>query len=386
MEKWCTAPKYNFVPFTISLALSKHMTRTTRTAVQGYTKSLTFRIVLLVLAALLLPAALCFAVSVGAASIPFRDTIFILCGGDADPRLVRTVLSIRLPQALTALVAGAGLAIAGATMQGVLRNPLCSPFTLGISHAAAFGAALTLVFGGGSAAMLGDTLARLGLPAGLARSGTALGAFVFAMLATVAILLLSRFRGTRSETIILIGVALGSLFSAGLMFLQYMVDDSRLAAIVYWTFGDTARANWTDVTMMTLVVAPISIFFVMQSWNYNALIFGEETALGLGVPARRLRIGTMLLSSIITAVLVSLLGIIGFVGLVVPHFARLLIGSDYRFLLPFSLLCGALLLLLADTAARFMMAPRILPVSVLTAFIGAPVFLSLLLRKRGVSC
>jgi len=357
-----------------------------RTSTQTYTESVTFRLLLLFFAALLLPAALCFAVSVGAVSIPLRDTFFILCGGEADPRMVRTILSIRLPQALTALVAGAGLAIAGATMQGVLRNPLCTPFTLGISHAAAFGAALTLVFGSGMAALMGDALTKLGLPGDFARSGVALGAFFFAMLATGIILLLSRLRGTRTETIILIGVALGSLFSAGLMFLQYMADDSRLAAIVYWTFGDTARANWTDLTLMTLVILPLSIFFLMQSWNYNALIFGEETALGLGIPARRLRIMTMLFSSLITAVLVSLLGIIGFVGLVVPHFARLLIGSDYRFLLPFSLLCGALLLLLADTAARLMIAPRLLPVSVLTAFIGAPVFLSLLLRKRGASC
>jgi iron complex transport system permease protein len=206
------------------------------------------------------------------------------------------------------------------------------------------------------------------------------------MLATGVVLLLSRMRGTRSETIILIGVALGSLFSAGLMFLQYMVDDTRLAAIVYWTFGDTARSTWTGLMVMTLGVIPISAYFVWQSWNYNALIFGEETALGLGVPVRRLQILTMLFSSLLTAILVSLLGIIGFVGLVVPHLARLLIGSDYRFLLPFSLLFGGLLLLLADTAARLILAPRILPVSILTAFIGVPVFLPLLLGKRGGGC
>ena len=361
------------------------MKHNTRTSTQAYTDSVTFRVVLLILAAMLLPVALCFAVSVGAVSIPFRDTIFILCGGDAEPRLVRTILSIRLPQALTAVVAGAGLAVAGATMQGVLRNPLCTPFTLGISHAAAFGAALTLVFGGGIANIMEENLTKIGMHADFARSSVAIGAFATAMITAGLIMLLSRTQGTRTETIILIGVALGSLFSAGLMFLQYMADDARLAAIVYWTFGDTARANWADLTVITLIVVPISVYFVMQSWNYNALIFGEETALGLGVPAKRLRIVTMMLASLITAVLVSLLGIIGFVGLVVPHFARLLIGSDYRFLLPFSLLFGALLLLLADTAARLVFAPRILPVSILTAFIGAPVFLSLLLRKKGTS-
>ena len=337
------------------------------TPTQEYSKSVTFRITILIVAALLLPVVLCFSISVGAATVPVRNTLAILGGFESEPRLVQIIMNIRLPQALTAIIAGAGLAISGATMQAVFRNPLASPFTLGISHAAAFGAALALVLGAG--AMM-----------------TPLGAFVFAMLATCMILLLSRLRGTQSETIILIGVALGSLFSAGLMFLQYMVDDTRLAAIVHWTFGDTARATWSGLFLMIFGVVPISAFFLCQSWNYNAMIFGEETALGLGVPVRRLRILTMILASLQTAILVSLLGIIGFVGLVVPHLARLAIGSDYRFLLPCSLVFGALLLLLADTTARLILAPRILPVSILMAFIGVPVFLALLLGKRGSAC
>ena len=134
---------------------------------------------------------------------------------------------------------------------------------------------------------------------------------------------------------------------------------------------------------MIVCLVPISAWFLSQSWNYNALVFGEETALGLGVPVRRLRIITMLLSSLLTAVLVSLLGIIGFVGLVVPHVARLFVGADNRFLLPFSLVFGGLLLLTADTLARVLFT-HLLPVSILTAFIGVPVFLALLLGKRGV--
>ena len=362
------------------------MSKQIRTSTQDYSRSVAYRMAILGVTAILLPVALCVSIAVGAASVPIRDTISILCGFDADPRLVKIIMNIRLPQSLTAIVAGAGLAISGATMQGVLRNPLCSPFTLGISSAAAFGAALALTFGGGSVTTQDNTLAGLGFSIGFARGGIALGAFLCAALATAIVLLLSRLRGTRSETIILIGVALGSLFSAGLMFLQYMVDDTRLAAIVYWTFGDTARATWTGLTLITLGVVPVSVYFLYQSWNYNALIFGEETALGLGVPVGRLRILTMLFASLLTAILVSLLGIIGFVGLVVPHLARSLVGSDYRFLLPFSLLFGGLLLLLADTAARLILAPRILPVSILTAFIGVPVFLSLLLGKRGASC
>ena len=357
-----------------------------RTPTQEYTKSVTFRIEVLVVATILLPVVLCLSISIGAASVSVRDTIAILCGFEAEPRLVQIIMNIRLPQALTAIVAGAGLAISGATMQAVLRNPLASPFTLGISNAAAFGAALVLVFGVGSMMAQENMLTKFGLPISLARGGVALGAFAFAMFATCIILLLSRLQGTRSETIILIGVALGSLFSAGLMFLQYTVDEARLASIVYWTFGDTARATWTGLLVMTLGVVPISVYFMYQSWNYNAIICGEETAMGLGVPVRRLRVWTMVLASLQTAILVSVLGIIGFVGLVVPHLARLAIGSDYRFLLPCSLVFGALLLLLADTSARLILAPRILPVSILMAFIGVPIFLALLLGKRGAAC
>ena len=356
-----------------------------RTSTQEYSRSVTFRITILVVAAVLLPIVLCLSISVGAASVSFRDTVAILCGFEAEPRLVQIIMNIRLPQALAAIIAGAGLAISGATMQAVLRNPLASPFTLGISNAAAFGAALALVLGAGTMMAQDHTLEGFGISICLARSSVALGAFVFAMLATCIILLLSRLRGTRSETIILVGVALGSLFSAGLMFLQYMVDEARLASIVYWTFGDTARATWTGLVVMTLGIVPITVYFLSKSWSYNAIAFGEETAMGLGVPVRRLRILTMILASLLTAILVSLLGIIGFVGLVVPHLARLAIGSDYRFLLPCALLFGALLLLLADTAARLIIAPRILPVSILMAFIGVPVFLALLLGKRGSS-
>ncbi|HBT77601.1 MAG TPA: iron ABC transporter permease [Planctomycetaceae bacterium] len=359
----------------------KHQPRTLRPP--GHRRSITRRLAIILAAAVSLPLALCVSIGVGAASVPMRDTLAVLCGFEADERLVRIIMNIRLPQALTATVAGAGLAVSGATMQGVLRNPLASPFTLGISNAAAFGAALTMYFhgmyfyGSGVAAQ-GNTLMGLGL----SRGGVATGAFLCAILAAFVILVLGRLCGTRSETIVLVGVALSSLFTAGLLFLQYMADDMQLAAIVYWTFGDTARAGWNSLGVITACLVPVSAYFWSQSWNYNALLFGEETAQGLGVPVRRLRMTTMLLSSFLTAVLVSLLGIIGFIGLVVPHVARILVGSDNRFLLPFSLLFGGLLLLVSDTFARLILAPRLLPVSVLTAFIGAPVFLSLLLGKR----
>ncbi|MCL2120287.1 MAG: iron ABC transporter permease, partial [Planctomycetaceae bacterium] len=301
---------------------------------QQYSRSVTWRITLLLAVTVLLPVMLCVSIAVGAAPVPLRDTITILCGGEAEPRLAAIVLENRLPQALAAILAGAGLAISGATMQSVLRNPLSSPMTLGISNAAAFGAAMALFIGGASVSALDKSMIIGGV---FSREMIALWAFAFAAAAAMAILLLGRFRGSRSETIILVGVALNSLFAAGITLLQYLADDSRLAAIVYWTIGDTARANWKAIKLMTVCLVPVSAWFLLQSWNYNAIVFGEETALGLGVPVRRVRLVTMLLSSFLTAVLVSLLGIIGFVGLVVPHVARLFVGSDNRFLLPFSL-------------------------------------------------
>ena len=334
-----------------------------------YSRSLRYRSVLLIFFAMTLVIAFCVSLSVGAAMVPLGETVRILCGLESNPRWVQIVLNIRLPQALAAVLAGAGLSIAGATMQNVLRNPLCSPLTLGISNAAAFGAALALMLGAEQGGLL-------------SRSIITLGAFGGAMLATGVILGLSRFHGSRSETIILVGVALSSLFAAGQMFMQYLADEVRLVAIVYWTFGDTGRATWNSLVLIGCCVAVVSGYFLFQSWNYNASAFGEETAQGLGVPVRRLRTTTMLLASFLTAVIVSQIGIIGFVGLVVPHLARLMIGADNRFLLPFMLLLGGLLLLVADTAARLVLHGRELPVSILTAFIGVPVFLLLLLSKK----
>jgi iron complex transport system permease protein len=344
-----------------------------------YARSNVYKIFLFFVVLFLLPVLFCISLSVGSASVPFWDTFKVLFGGEVDERFARIILNIRLPQALAALLAGAGLSVAGATMQGVLRNPLCSPFTLGISSAAAFGAALTLLIFDGKIVAQGNTVINVGL----SQSVIAVGAFLFSVLTCVLILFLGRLCGSRSETIILLGVAFSSLFSAGLMFLQYAADESRLAAIVYWTFGDTARGTWNTIVIMASCTVPASIYFVSQSWNYNSLSFGEETAQSLGVPVRRVQVVTMVVSSFLTAVLVSLLGIIGFVGLVVPHLSRLIVGSDYRFLLPFSLVFGGFLLSLADTSARVILSPRVLPVSILTAFVGVPVFISLLLGKGG---
>jgi iron complex transport system permease protein len=166
------------------------------------------------------------------------------------------------------------------------------------------------------------------------------------------------------------------------MFLQFFADDVQLAAMVFWTFGDVARAGWHELGVLTAVTAAITLYFFVNAWNYNAVDTGDETAKGLGVRVAQVRLTGMLAASLITAVIVSFLGIIGFVGLVCPHMVRRLIGGDNRFLLPASAIVGGALLLVSDTAARLVLAPHLLPVSILTAFMGAPVFMFLIVKGR----
>ncbi len=328
-------------------------------------------------------------ISVGAVGIPPSEVFLSIVNGIIDridafihPGTVasvsstdRIVWNIRLPQALAAIVAGIGLSVAGVAMQSILRNPLGSPFTLGISNAGAFGAAVSVILLG--AGEMHSTVAdavTLNNP-----YLTTMVAFVFCLLATAVILLISRIRGASPEVMVLAGVALSSLFTAGTMFLQYFADDTQLAAVVFWTFGDVGRANWQELGIMALVTIAACLFFIANRWNYNAIDAGDETAKGLGVSVERVRDIGMVVAALVSAVIVSFLGVIGFVGLVCPHMVRRLIGDDQRYLIPGSCVMGGVLLLASDTVARVIVAPYILPVAVLTAFLGAPVFIYLLL-------
>jgi iron complex transport system permease protein len=327
-------------------------------------------------AGFLLALLLVVGVAVGAATLSLADVARTLLGVHVSPQLDAIVWRIRLPQALAAAVGGAALALSGAVMQSVLRNPLGSPFTLGISHAAAFGAALAVM-------LLGTGRMTSTLSGAVALSNPALTtASAFGCCAATAGLIvgISRIRGATPEVMVLAGVALSALFSAGIMLLQFFADDVQLAAMVFWTFGDAARATWTEIAVLAAVTLAAAVYFFLRRWDYNAVDVGDETAKGLGVRVERLRVQGMLVASLLTAATVSFLGVIGFVGLVCPHIVRRTLGGDHRFLLPASLLAGAILLLAADTAARLMLAPHVLPVSVLTAFAGAPIFIYLLLR------
>lgn len=343
-----------------------------------YKRYVGWKVAFIVVLAVLLCVALVVSVSMGAAHIPVEAVARSLFGSSDSVRYDMIIWNIRFPQALAALCAGGGLAIAGAVMQSILRNPLGSPFTLGISHAAAFGAALSVMVldGGVMASSQADSVT---ITDPCVTTGIS---FFFCLVAAGVIIGVSRLRKATPEVMILTGVALSALFTAGTMFLQFFADDVQLAAMVFWTFGDTARASWSELGVIGAATVAGTVYFVLNGWNYNAIDAGDETAHGLGVRVDRVRMIGMILSSLLTAVIIAFLGIIGFVGLVVPHMIRRIIGADHRFLLPASVLCGGLLLLLSDTVARLILAPHVLPVSILTAFMGAPVFIYLILKGQ----
>ncbi|MFZ5595826.1 MAG: FecCD family ABC transporter permease [Bacillota bacterium] len=316
-----------------------------------------------------------YAINAGSARLSPLQVLQTLLGRVEGPSNI-IIWQIRLPRVLAAVVAGAGLSVAGCVMQNILRNPLASPFTLGVSQGAAFGAAVGIVaMGAGSIRSTAADAVIINNPYLVTFS-----AFLAAMAATLVIIMMSRFKGVSPEAMVLSGVALGSFFSACTIILQYFASDVQVAAIVFWTFGDIGRASWRDLVIMSVVIAAALFYFMLNRWNYNALDSGEETAGGLGVEVERLRLVSMFLSSLITAVIVSFLGIIGFIGLIGPHMMRRLLGGDHRFLIPASSVMGGLLLLASDTLARTVIAPVVLPVGAITSFLGAPLFLYLLFR------
>jgi iron complex transport system permease protein len=261
----------------------------------------------------------------GAAGIGYRDVIAVF-SGDADASTRQIVMQIRMPRVMAALLAGFALSVSGAVMQSILRNPLASPFTLGISGAAAFGAAFAIVvLGAGSMVDAGslyqDAAAstRNGLIMRLGDRYLIMGsAFVFSLAGTIFILAIARYRGVTPEVMVLSGIAIGSLFSAGVSAMQFLATEAELSAIVFWMFGDLGRASWQEVSMLALVMVPVWMFFTLMSWNYKALQSGDEYAQSLGVNPFRIRLFGMLVASLATAVVVSFYGIIAFVGLVVP--------------------------------------------------------------------
>ena len=294
---------------------------------------------------------------------------------------VRIVWNIRIPRVLAAIIAGAGLSISGLIMQTDLNNPMASPSTLGVSNAAVFGANLSIIAFAGGFLDTGNHLSSYTV--GANPYATSLMAFVFASLSILLILGLCRIRAFQPGVVVLAGIAIGSVWTAATTILQFYATDVGLSAAVVWTFGDLGRATYrTDLIMAAVVLAGL-VYFSVMSWRFNALLSGDAAARSMGVAVDRLRFVSMLLASVITAVCVSFLGIIGFVGIICPHVTKRLLGQDHRVSIPASALSGSILLLLADTASRSLGNGSALPVGAITSLLGAPFFLAIIFSRKG---
>ncbi|MCW4018570.1 MAG: iron ABC transporter permease [Candidatus Bathyarchaeota archaeon] len=340
-------------------------------AASGYAKYVSKKVIFIAICLVVLVLASLVALCIGSAGLSIPEVINQILNQSG------IAWNIRLPRVLVAAVAGAMLAIAGAVMQCILKNPLSEPYTLGLSSAAAFGASFAIVLlGAGSIHSSAKDAVLINN-----QYSVTICAFCFCMISTFVILALTRLTKVSPESIILSGVVLGSIFSAGLTAVQYFASDIQVASIVYWTFGDLSRVTWDNLVLITVVSIPVFIYFMYNRWNYNAIDAGVDTANSLGVNVNwHITVG-MVLASVVAALVVSLMGIIGFVGLLAPHMVRRVIGSDNRFVMPASAVVGALIMLVSDTLARNIISPLILPVGVITSFLGGPLFLYILIRR-----
>ena len=306
---------------------------------------------------------------IGAMRVPPQEVIYALLSPFSDtfalsPSIESVVLNVRLPRILTALVCGAGLAASGAAFQALFANPLATADTLGVSSGAAFGAVL-------------------GILLGLSAVGVQLLSLAVGLASVFAVWRISLVAG-RSSVLMLIlsGLVVAALFSSLISLVKFTADpQDELPAVTFWLMGSLTGADWKSLTMACPLIAAGSLFIWLLRWKLNALSLSEAEARSLGLPVARLRLMTVTAATAVTAASVSLCGLIGWVGLLIPHFVRLACGSDNRLVVPASFIYGALFLLVCDTVARSA-AQMEIPVSVLTSLVGAPIFL-LLLRRRG---
>lgn len=305
----------------------------------------------------------------GPAGLPLSETLRALSGAEVARGTQVIVWDVRLPVAAMALLVGAALALAGAEMQTVLENPLAEPFTLGVSASAALGAAVAIVLG----------LTLPGLPPVWGVSGNA---FLFALGALGLLQLLGRIRGGGPEVLILFGVALNFTAAALLSLVQFMASADALQQLVFWTMGSLTSARWPGVVMIAAVLVLAVPFSFRAAWKLTALRLGEDQARSFGVDVTALRRWTLFRVSLLSAAAVSMVGVIGFVGLAGPHIARMLVGENHRVFLPASLLTGALMMSLASTLSKMLVPGVLLPVGLVTSLIGLPIFFALILRGR----
>jgi iron complex transport system permease protein len=281
------------------------------------------------------------------------------------------VWKVRFPRVLTGLCVGFGLAISSAVMQPVLRNPMATPYTLGISSAAGFGAALAIGLGEGL---------------GVGTMSIMASAFLCSLFVVAVIAAVSKWKRATPEVIILTGIALSYFFNAGIRLLQYVVDPIYTKEMVFWLAGSLYKGNWENLTYIFFAVLVFSIYLIYKSKELNAISAGDEVAKSIGVNVDQTRGILMIVGSVLTAILVSFTGTIGFIGLVAPHITRMILKGDNNFVVVGSGLVGAFLLVLSDMVAMNIMAPTVLPIGVITAFMGVPLFLYLIFKMKGGKC
>ena len=312
-------------------------------------------------------------VASGTANISFIDVYSALFAKflpdffEASGKIDAIIWHLRLPRIVMGILTGLALGSSGAVMQVLLRNPLANPYMLGIASSAAFGASMAIIFNIG---LFSGTYLIIG------------NAFFFSLLASGIILILSLKQRATPETMLLTGLALLFFFQAMTTIIQYFGESDSVKSAIFWSVGDLGKVNWEKIRIVTPIVISGTILLFLKSRALNVLNAGDESAKSLGINVYSLRIQIMTICSVLVATVVSFAGTIGFIGLVAPHIVRMMIGTDNRLLVPASGLVGAALLTLSDTVARTVFSPVILPVGSMTAFLGVPLFLYLIIRRK----
>lgn len=335
-----------------------------------YKKSVFWRYCLLVFLASATFLAFLFDLTVGASNLSIGTLVQGLLDPSSVPRTISVIIwEVRLPYSVLALLVGSTLSLSGTEMQTILNNQLASPFTLGLSAAASFGAALAIVL----------NLALPGVPENWIISGNA---FLFSFGSVLLLQTMARFKSGNVENIVLLGIAFVFTFNALVALLQFVSTQEALQQFIFWSMGSLGRASWDKIQLIAVILLLILPFSMRACWKMNALLLGDERAKSFGVNVKRLRFVSLLRISILSGISVAFVGTIGFIGLVGPHIARLIIGEDHRFLIPASILCGAFVMAVASIASKMIIPGVIIPLGIVTSLIGIPIFLTLILGKR----
>jgi len=341
-----------------------------RAELSAYASIIRKRIALIVTLGVGMVVALFLDIATGPSNLPLSDVFAAIVDPESLGASTQAIVrEVRLPAALMAVLVGAALSLAGAEMQTILNNPLASPFTLGVSSAASLGAAIAIVLG-------------VGIPFLPALWTIPFYAFVFAFASVLLLQVVARLRGSSVETLVLFGIALVFSFNAAVALVQFIASQEALQQLVFWTMGSLSRATWSNLGILALVVAAVVPFSLAASWRMTALRLGEDRARSFGVDAARLRFLSLMRVSLLAATSVAFVGTIGFIGLVGPHIARLLVGEDHRFFLPASVLTGALVMSAASVLSKLIVPGTLIPVGIVTALIGVPFFTILILSRR----